>query len=866
MRFQAVLSFIAGLKILACVVAASLGAVPLLAESLSGIPAWTYLAQVLAYTLAGTLLRVGGQHDERARDLATAYLLTASVFSGHLFLRAVSDQSSPIPSLAILLSAIKVDAFIPYAFWRFARQFPRRLALGRVEQVLSWIPRFCLVFGILFMGLGITTGISRLLGQTHIGLSVPFVRLLYWALVFLTVLSSVVYILWKSSRTSVAEQRRGRLFIVGLLLGIIPIALDTLLDILVPPYARAMDDPHVARLAGFFILPMLLSIPFTTSYSVLVHKALDVRLVVRRAMQYAMARYTLLAVVAAPFVVLAVQLVLNRNRPLTEAVWGSAAGGLTTVLLGLVAYLARRPMLQTLDRRFFREEYDAGAILAHLMARIRDAPTTAQLANLVSSEINRALHVTSAAIFLLDTVSRRFVDPRGHYPSFAESSDFVDLAGRRGFLRINSMKSGGTWRDLPAEEREWLADGGFELLVAIHDSPSGRTLGIIALGEKRSELPYSRVDIEMIRDVATSTSLVLENLVLRGSGSDRPRRWDPNRATTNPTRECTGCGSFNSSGSHTCPRCSSEMVPAILPSDLYGKFLIEGRIGRGAMGVVYKAWDTMLRRPVAIKTLPRVSPEQIYRLRREARTMAAIQHPNLAIIYDMESWSGIPLMIMEYLAGGTLKSRIASGALPIEGAVQIALTLSSTLARAHKAGILHRDVKPSNIGFDSEGTVKILDFGIAHILPMIPGAQPPHRAGGNAPLHLSSKTISLAELPTPTARSKSVSSYAIGTPLYMSPEALSHQRPHPMFDTWSLAVVLFEMIAGRHPLYEPGMHLEFDALVDPRIPELRSLRADCPESLAAFVARALSRQSAARPDTAEAFHRMLSEASGVPVA
>jgi serine/threonine protein kinase len=292
---------------------------------------------------------------------------------------------------------------------------------------------------------------------------------------------------------------------------------------------------------------------------------------------------------------------------------------------------------------------------------------------------------------------------------------------------------------------------------------------------------------------------------------------------------------------------------------LYGKFSIERRIGKGGMGVVYKARDLMLRRTVAIKTLPRVSPEHTYRLRREARTMASVQHPHLAIIYDMESWEGIPLMIMEYLGGGTLKRRIASGPLPIADAVGIALTISATLVRTHRAGILHRDLKPSNIGFDSEGTVKILDFGIAHILPMIPSSQRLPGTFHGAELSLSSTTVSLA---APTwDRSDRASMYAIGTPLYMSPEALSHHRPHPSFDTWALAIVLYEMITGRHPLLQPGKQIQSEDLLKPRIPELRALRADCPPSLATFVHRALSQNMDERPNTAAAFHQMLSDAS-----
>ena len=140
------------------------------------------------------------------------------------------------------------------------------------------------------------------------------------------------------------------------------------------------------------------------------------------------------------------------------------------------------------------------------------------------------------------------------------------------------------------------------------------------------------------------------------------------------------------------------------------------------MGVVYRAKDLTLGRAVALKTLPATSPEDSARLRREARAMAAITHPNLALIFGVETWQGTPILVIEYLAGSTLAERLPTGPMAWEEVLELSLVLASVLERVHGSGILHRDVKPSNIGFTEEDVPKLLDFGLVRISAGI-GAQ-----------------------------------------------------------------------------------------------------------------------------------------------
>ena len=160
-------------------------------------------------------------------------------------------------------------------------------------------------------------------------------------------------------------------------------------------------------------------------------------------------------------------------------------------------------------------------------------------------------------------------------------------------------------------------------------------------------------------------------------------------------------------------RAGSETTCAALPLFVQGKFRLERLVGAGGMGVVYLAVDMVLDRHVAIKTLPSLRSESVERLHREARTMARVLHPNLALIYGTEQWRGTPMLIVEYLEGGTLRDWIRRGPVPYAEVVDLGIVLADALDSVHASGVLHRDVKPSNIGYTSDRRPKLLDFGLA---------------------------------------------------------------------------------------------------------------------------------------------------------
>ena len=151
----------------------------------------------------------------------------------------------------------------------------------------------------------------------------------------------------------------------------------------------------------------------------------------------------------------------------------------------------------------------------------------------------------------------------------------------------------------------------------------------------------------------------------------------------------------------------------------FGAYEVLEPIGKGGMGEVFRARDTKLNRDVALKVLPDLfadDPERLARFQREAEALASLNHPNIAQIYGLEESGGVRALVLELVEGPTLAERIAQGAIPLDEAITIARQIIDALEAAHEAGIIHRDLKPANVKVREDGTVKVLDFGIAKAL------------------------------------------------------------------------------------------------------------------------------------------------------
>jgi Tol biopolymer transport system component/tRNA A-37 threonylcarbamoyl transferase component Bud32 len=222
------------------------------------------------------------------------------------------------------------------------------------------------------------------------------------------------------------------------------------------------------------------------------------------------------------------------------------------------------------------------------------------------------------------------------------------------------------------------------------------------------------------------------------------------------------------------------------PGSRVGVYEIGASLGAGGMGEVFRARDTRLGRDVAIKCLPDLfarDPDRLARFEREARALAALNHPHIAHLYGIEESGGIHALVMELVEGPTLADRIAAGPIPVAETIHIARQMADALACAHEAGIVHRDLKPANVKVREDGTVKVLDFGLAKAT----GAE-----GGRA-----TDSPSLDNSPTLTTPLMTERGLILGTAAYMAPEQARGKVVDHRADVWAFGVIVFEMLTGR---------------------------------------------------------------------
>jgi serine/threonine protein kinase len=254
-------------------------------------------------------------------------------------------------------------------------------------------------------------------------------------------------------------------------------------------------------------------------------------------------------------------------------------------------------------------------------------------------------------------------------------------------------------------------------------------------------------------------------------------------------------------------------------NSLVSHYEILEQIGEGGMGVVYKARDTQLDRLVALKLLPpRLldSAQARRRFAEEARVISALNHPAIATIYEVAEDGGAPVLVLEYLPGGTLRDRIGGTPFPVTELVSYGLQVAEGLGYAHRHGILHRDVKPENLLFTTEGRLKITDFGLARF---------------------------------DDARTVTMHAGISGTLTHIAPEAVRGARPDCRADIFALGVVLYEMAAAQPPFQgENAAAVLYRIVHVPPVP-IRSIRADLPEALENVVSRMLAKDPRLRYQT-----------------
>ena len=281
----------------------------------------------------------------------------------------------------------------------------------------------------------------------------------------------------------------------------------------------------------------------------------------------------------------------------------------------------------------------------------------------------------------------------------------------------------------------------------------------------------------------------------------------------------------------SAPEISAERgrLPEILGYD------IEGEIGRGGMGVVYKARQLALNRPVALKVvLDGVSAARLVRFRQEAEAVARLQHPNITQIFEVGAGPGLLFLALEYVDGGTLQGKTAGVPQPPWEAARLVETLARAVHHAHDMQIVHRDLKPANVLLTRDGVPKVADFGLARFLDAGDGLTKTHDY--------------------------------IGTPAYSSPEQIRNQAIGPATDVYALGVILYELLTGRVPFDAGSVPEVLRAVTDTDPTPLRRLRRDIHRDLETICLKCLRKEPEKRYATAAALADDLRRfAAGEPI-
>jgi hypothetical protein len=498
-----------------------------------------------------------------------------------------------------------------------------------------------------------------------------------------------------------------------------------------------------------------------------------------------------------------------------------------------VTLLFRSPLIRLVDRWAFPEGADPSAMLADMTDRLNEMRTPLEITSLFARASEQALQATSAAYLVR---SGRLVPTRdGDVPPPRRSLIPVLLEGGREPCIVSPRYKQSYFGLVTDDDRQWISEQNISVLVPVLAGRQRGLLGAISLKGRRNAIAFSQDDFRFLRAGSAAASLACDVLHAEaGPPSAAAEELDE------VAIQCDRCGLVEtwSSVDRKCA-CGGSWEPAVIPKRLGGRLEIKQKLGAGGMGVVYRAIDERLKRDAAVKTLPSLSESAAARLMGEAQTMAGLSHAHVAVLYNSEVWRGTPILVMEYLPGGTLAGRLRKGRLQPSEAVGILMSLTLALEQMHRAGLYHGDIKPSNIGFAANDVPKFLDFGltraIGHGIP--PG------------------------VPEAPARDSRTRGPVAGTLPYLSPEVREGAPPGPALDIWAMCVVLCESVLGVNPFLEAHSTSDLTKASSLAITQIRALAFP---DVADFLAGALLTSEDRRPQTASDLLKQLEPLAQTP--
>jgi len=561
------------------------------------------------------------------------------------------------------------------------------------------------------------------------------------------------------------ERRRVRVLVFGAVAGLLALVSVILALFIQGFFGRSVQVPSPM---STLVIAAFLAFPASFAYAVLRHRLFDVRIIIRQGLQYAMARGVLLSIMPLLLVILVADILLHSDQSLAVIITARAWIYGVVGVVAIVLYQKRQGWLDQIDRLFFRDQFDAQCLRQDLIQRVKSAKDLDVASHEVVARIHRALHSEFVCVLHRradQTEFRTMVCEPANHRTIQFHAD-VKLLGLLRLMEKPLQVSGTTWLAdrLPDEEFRFIEEQNIDLVIPIVTG-SAAAESILVLGPKRSEEPYSREDERLLTAIAASLAL------LSTSSIAQPE--------TQSFQECPTCGACFNRIESRCNQDGSGLVRIHMPRVLAGRYRLDRRIGSGGMGTVYAGVDDALDRPIATKVIrPELvqNPHVTAKFHQEARVAAGLVHRNVITIYDFGVERQHPFIIMELLAGRTLRTEL-DPAKPFspKRTIEILDGVCAAIEEAHRRKLLHRDLKPENIFLAQTPTgelVKVLDFGLVKALTTSIRSDDPTRAA---------------------------TSVIAGTPYYMAPEQLMGEPASQATDVWALGVIAYEMLIGAHP-------------------------------------------------------------------
>ncbi|PYQ05966.1 MAG: hypothetical protein DMF82_07310 [Acidobacteria bacterium] len=644
-------------------------------------PGWQWTAVVraiVALLLCTSGLTVGFLRPEQraARLHALAVLMSAPIFFANPILLNMlrSGLLTPGESLVVWLCRIH-SPFHGAVGFHSALEFPRAGGHGRARRWVkvlfyAWAAVVCALYNLEYYSMIFRPEVARAFTWEHPLLWRALFTLdwLFGPVIFAAIPAAIV--LNAREETSPGELRRVRWAFFGALVAFVPLlALYTLRFVQEVLLSGArLVSPETESVLDNLAFLFLGVAPITLAYAVVKHRVFGIRIVIRRGVRYLLARNVLRAVLVLPLALLLASVLLNPQRTVGQILFRHPVH-LVLIAGAALSLRFRRALARGIDRRFFREAYDQERVLLALVDDIRARDSLTDLSRLVSDRLGATLHPERLYLVYRRLEGRDF---SLEYSSGGGSSSGLLIAEDSALVRVMQDRTGtlepeAADASLPAEERELLSRLGVRLVVPMRTA-EGRLVGMILLGEKKSEVPYGPDDRRLLQAVAAQIAILYENTALkrRVAREEQSRREVLSRLApgeVNIVKECPRCGTCWDAVVETCPRDGAPLSMTIPVERVVDeKYRLERVIGTGGMGTVYEATDLRLGRSVALKILLARNfgnPGALRRFEREAQAAARLRHPNIVTVHDYGTLGNEgAYLVMELLKGTTLRSEL----------------------------------------------------------------------------------------------------------------------------------------------------------------------------------------------------------------